>query len=126
MDSGRDFLKQIKNKFKSESKSFMEKLKEVKESGMDPDEAFAQIKEFGKSKTFFMVVGDVYEKAKIAVSSGNEKSMTDMEKNFHRAMWDDFIEAQTDCDAFLNNYSDVREWIMIRSCFESGFTEEMV
>jgi hypothetical protein len=125
MDSGKNFLEQIKNKVKSETKSFMEKLKEVKESGIDPDEALAQIKEFKKSKNFFMVVGDVYQKANTAVRSGDEKSMTDMEKNFHRAMWDDFIDAQTHCDAFLNNFSDVREWIVMKSWKENGFTDEM-
>ena len=125
MDSGKDFLKQIKNKVKSETKSFMEKLKEVKESGIDPDEALAQIKEFRKLKNFFMVVGDVRSKGDAAISSRQE-NMTDMQKNFHKQFWDDFIETQTDCDAFLNNYSDVREWIVIKSFFESGYTDEMV
>ena len=37
----------------------MEKIKQVKESRIDPDEALAQIKEFRKSKNFFMVVGNV-------------------------------------------------------------------
>ena len=104
----------------------MEKLKEVKQSGMDPDEALAQIKEFRKSKNFYMVVGEVKQRADRAMSSGRQENMTDMQKNFHRQLWDDFIEAETDCDAFLNNYSDVREWIVIRSCFEAGFTEELV
>ena len=126
MDSGNDFWKQLKNKVKSESKSFIEKLKEVKQSGMDPDEALAQLKEFRKSKNFYSVVGEVKQRADGAMSSGHQENMTDMQKNFHKQFWDDFIEAQTDCDAFLNNYSDVREWIVIRSCFESGFTEEMV
>ncbi len=107
-------------------KSFIEKLKEVKQSGMDPDEALAQPKEFRKSKNFFMVVGDVKSKGDVAISSGHQENMTDMQKNFHKQFWDDFIEAQTDCDAFLNNYSDVREWIVIKSFFESGYTDEMV
>ena len=73
-----------------------------------------------------MVVGDVKSKGDVAISSGHQENMTDMQKNFHKQFWDDFIEAQTDCDAFLNNYSDVREWIVIKSFFESGYTDEMV
>ena len=73
-----------------------------------------------------MVVGDVKSKGNVAISSGHQENMTDMQKNFHKQFWDDFIEAQTDCDAFLNNYSDVREWIVIKSFFESGYTDEMV
>ena len=131
----------LREKFKDEGKKLVEKLKEVKESGMSPEQAGAVMDEFIKPKTFYTVIGDLRQKHNWASQQSNEllireeeekegKAFTSEEKfNLKKredSAWKEFIDSQTHCDKFFNNHSDVREWVITKSLVDKGFTEEQL